>query len=115
MLFAQFSAEFDCFEKIWFIRRGQFVADVVAEDLAIPVFLRRWFPWDFESVLVNYFNFDSARGASRCYKMDQFGRYNKNVDEDLKFTSIPSSAVMMVTVSEGSEDPTSFSATSRKW
>jgi hypothetical protein len=67
MLFAQLSAKFDRFKEIWFVGSSQFVADVVTEDFSVPVFLWRWFPGNFESILVHYFNLHSSWGTSGCY------------------------------------------------
>lgn len=68
MLFALFSAKLNSLEEVRFIRRGLSVANVVAENFAVPVFFRRGFPGDLQCLLIDRFDFDTARRAARCLK-----------------------------------------------
>lgn len=112
MFFAQFSTKFNRFKEIWFVGSSQFIADVVTKDFSVPVFLWRWFPRNFQSILVHNFNLHSSWGTSGCYEI-----LNSMFNEHLSKQTLNRSIIlgMIVTVSERLEDPTSFSATRQKW
>ena len=74
VFFALFATKFHRFEQVRLVGRGQFVSDVVAEDLAVPVLTRRRLPRDFERVLIHKFHFDVARSTARSL----FGRDDRH-------------------------------------
>ena len=65
VFFALFAIEFDSSVMVRFIGWDQFVTDVVALDITVPVVFRRRFPSHSQRMTIHWIHFDIARSRTR--------------------------------------------------